>query len=58
MTTDSPPEVAPQHVIAALSQELTRVNDNRIYLIALVEQLTQELAEVRAGSTEEAPVSR
>lgn len=47
MTPDQPPTVDPQHVISALSQELARINDNRIYLIALLDQQGDQM--VRQG---------
>jgi hypothetical protein len=47
----TPPQVAPQHIITALQQELARVNDNRIYLIALVEQLTRRIAELEVNES-------
>lgn len=50
----SSPEVDPQHIINAQAQELARVNDNRIYLIALVDQLTAQLAQRDADDEDEA----
>lgn len=41
-----PPTVDPAHLVSALSQELARVNDNRIYLLALVEQQAAQLRQL------------
>jgi hypothetical protein len=46
------PTVDPQYIINAQAAELVRVNDNRVYLIALVEQLTTRLAELEVDEDE------
>lgn len=33
-------DIEAQYVIAALQEELARVNENRVYLMALVKQMT------------------
>ena len=38
-----PPQVAPHHLITALGEELARVNDNRMFLIALVAQQAEHI---------------
>jgi hypothetical protein len=46
MGEPSPPHtVEPQYVIAAQAAELARVNDNRVYLMALIDQQGQLLRE-------------
>lgn len=52
MTQPQSPTVDPQYIINAQAQELVRINDNRVYLIALVDQLTARLAELEAGANE------
>lgn len=42
MDTQQAPQPSPQAVIRALQQELNRTNDNRIYLLALLEETREE----------------
>jgi hypothetical protein len=43
-----PLRVDPQYVIDAQRDEITRLNDNRMYLMACVAQLTDEAARLNA----------
>lgn len=54
MTTPQPHQPAMSSVVNVQKAEIDRLNDNRIYLLALVEELSVELANARAQLLEKA----
>lgn len=44
---EQPVQPDPQHIVAALQEELDRVNANRVYLLAVLRQMRQEFREAQ-----------
>jgi hypothetical protein len=45
---DNPPQPDPRYIIAALQEENETLNQNKLYLIAVLRQLQQEFRDAQA----------